>query len=217
VDPRAEAVFERFRVHPGAIAIATPCALAGVIRTIERYQPRRILEIGTGIGTMTAAILVATPAGGGEIVTVEDNEYCRNELITTLGGDLKRLRLVRSTDQVVGQFDLVVVDGDQLPDIVHTVAARGLVLVEGARAPQRDALAVAGRPYCVEHIRTVRLMASDDPWLHTPVERYQGGYYLFRFEPTRKDRARFAVRDWWDNRVIGWRRRARRVLGLERR
>jgi hypothetical protein len=61
------------------------------------------------------------------------------------------------------------------------------------------------------------MMAPDDPWLHTLVERYHGGYYLFRFEPTREDRARFAVRDWWNNRVIGWRRGARRLLGLERR
>src|SRR5262249_37780366 len=121
MDPRAEAVFQRFRVHPGAMAIASPCALEGPIRTIERYQPRRIPEIGAGIGTMTAAILAAAPSGV-EIVTVEDDDYCRAELATTLGPALGRVVLVRATDGVVGTFDLVVVDGHQLPEVLHTVA-----------------------------------------------------------------------------------------------
>ena len=195
--------------------MASPCAIDGVMRAIDRYRPRRILEVGAGIGTITAAILEAAPAET-EIVTAENNDYCREQLAENLGAALDRVTLIRSTDEVTGTFEFVVVDGEQISDVVKFVSDHGVVLVEGDREPQRDQLIESGRPFCVQHVRTLSLMAPDDPWSHASVERYHGGYYLFRFEPTANDRRRFAVADYWHVHTIGWRRRVRRVVGLER-
>jgi hypothetical protein len=129
---------------------------------------------------------------------------------------LHRVQLVPSTSDLEGDFDLVVVDGHQIMDVTQRIAQRGVVLVEGDRPPQRDALDRSGRDYCVKRVRTLRMMAPDDPWEHADRERYQGGYWLFRFEPTVADRVRFGAADWWSNRLIGWRRRVRRAAGRER-
>ena len=39
---------------------------------------------GTGIGTLTSAILAAGPPTT-EVVSAEDNDYCRDQLATLLG------------------------------------------------------------------------------------------------------------------------------------
>jgi 16S rRNA A1518/A1519 N6-dimethyltransferase RsmA/KsgA/DIM1 with predicted DNA glycosylase/AP lyase activity len=77
-------IFQRFRTHEGAREMASPCAINGVIQAIDRYKPRRILEVGTGIGTLTSAILAAGPPTT-EVVSAEDNDYCRDQLATLLG------------------------------------------------------------------------------------------------------------------------------------
>jgi hypothetical protein len=214
VDPRAEAIFQRFRVHPDARAIASPCAIDGVMRAIERYKPQRILEVGAGIGTLTAAILEA--AGPDVfIVTAEDNEHCREVLCENLGEDMKRATLVESAAQVDEVFDLVVVDGEQIDDILRVVAPGGVLIVEGDRDFQRQQFVSTDRPYCEQHVRTLRLMAADDPWSHASVERYQGGYFLFRFEPTLSERRQFAIVHYWYNTTIKWRRRLWRLARLE--
>jgi len=183
---------------------------------VSRYQPARILEIGAGIGTLTAAILATAPVDA-SIVSVEDNDFCLSALRANLGDQFNRILVVSSVADVSGQFDLVIVDGHQIMDVTKLVAPSGFVFVEGDRPLQRGLLDRAGRPYAVKHVRTVRMMSADDPWEHAAWERYQGGYWLTRYEPSPSDRRTFKASDWWNSRIIGSRRRVRRLFGLERR
>jgi hypothetical protein len=215
VNEQAEEIFQRFRSLPGAHEMASPCAIEGLLTTVERYRPRRILEVGAGIGTLTAAILAAAPTNA-RIASVEDNAYCLEQLAINLGTGFERVTVLASTDDLTGEFDLVVVDGHQLIDIVGYIARNGLVFVEANREAQRDAVDNSGRSFCIKHVRTLRRMAPDDPWGPHQIERYQSGYWLVRFEPSTRERGLFAMSDWWNSGIIGWRRRVRRALGLER-
>ena len=55
-------IWQRFAARPGAaldgmVGIASEHAIEGLIEVLERYRPRRILELGSGIGTLTYTIL----------------------------------------------------------------------------------------------------------------------------------------------------------------
>jgi hypothetical protein len=195
----AEAIFRRVRVLPGARHIASPHAIEGLLRLIDQQRPRRILEIGAGIGTLTSAIGRAARTGT-EVVTVEDVPYCEEQLALNLGDLLDLIELRDSLDELAGVFELVVVDGHQLINVLRYVSPRGYVFVEGDRWEQRDALATTSRPYCVAHYRSLRLRAPDDPW--SVPERYHSGYWIYAFEPSLDTRARFIAADLWHNRAI---------------
>jgi hypothetical protein len=210
----AEVIFQRFRVLPGARHIASPYAIEGLLRLIDQQRPRRILEIGAGIGTLTSVIGGAARAGA-EVITVEDVPYCQEQLAVNLGDLLALIELRDSLDELSGVFDLVVVDGHQLINVLRYVSPGGYVFVEGDRWEQRDALATTNRPYCVAHYRSLRLRARDDPW--SVPERYHSGYWIYAFEPSLDTHARFVAADLWYNRAIATRRRARRLAGIERR
>ncbi len=194
---RGIAVFERFVPRPGSGYIASGFALGRIIDLVERRRPERILEVGSGIGTITSAVLEARDRTGvgGLHVAVEDVPFCLEQFAANLGPRAADVVVVpRAADvaAAVGPvtFDLVIVDGgdpdDLAPEERHTftaadraaevgawvalVAPRGLVLVENTRIAQRRELeAQAGRPFVHEHLRP----ADDTPGVH-----------LYWFEPS---------------------------------
>lgn len=230
-EQRGIEVFERFVVRPGSGYIASGFALGRIVDLVERRRPERILEIGSGIGTITAAIQSARDRTGrsGLHVAVEDIEFCLEQFAANLGARADEVVVVpRAADVVeaVGpvSFDLVVVDGGDTTDLVpedqHTftaadmaaevaawaalVAPGGLVLVENTRTPQRRALeAQTRRRFVHEHVR---------PADATP------GVHLYWFEPSPARRAAVAARGlanriWFPVGLKVLRRTYRRVTG----
>ena len=210
---QAEDVFQRFRVLPGADLMASPCSIEGLFRLIDQQRPKRILEIGAGIGTLTSVIIAAAPAASC-IVTIEEVPFCREQLTTNLGSDLDRLELRDAAENLPGEYDLLVVDGHQLINLVPHVARGGIVFVEGDRWEQRGALAASKREHCVTHIRSLRLQGPEEHGAEG--ERYHSGYWIFRFEPSPSVRVSSGVSNLWHNTAIGFRRRVRRLCRLER-
>lgn len=223
-EQRGIAVFDRFVTRPGSGYIASGFALGRIIALVEQRRPERILEVGSGIGTITAAVRSAQ-VDVGLHVAVEDVEFCLEQFAANLGPEADEVVVVpRARDLVAAvgpvAFDLVIVDGGDTPDLVpeeqHTftaadmadevgawlalVAPRGLVLVENIRAAQRGALeAQTRRRFAHEHVR---------PADATP------GVHLYWFEPSPLRRVAVAARN---GANLVWFGGGRKVVGKLRR
>ena len=95
-----------FRALAGSDQIASAFAIAVLRATLERLQPARVLEIGSGIGTMTEILT----SFGCEIQEVEDNAFCR----AALRRNLPDWAVRRIAPGLGYLHHLIVVDGDQI-------------------------------------------------------------------------------------------------------
>jgi hypothetical protein len=230
-EQRGIEVFERFVPRPGSGYIASGFALGRIVDLVERRRPERILEVGSGIGTITTAVLEARDRAGtsGLHVAVEDVPFCLEQFAANLADRAAEVVVVpRAADVVAAvgsvRFDLVIVDGgdpdDLLPEERHTfteadraaevgawaalVAPGGVVLVENTRiAQRRDLEAQVGRPFAHEHVRPIDA---------TP------GVHLYWFEPTVARRLRVSARQlanraWFPTGLKVARKLARRLTG----
>ncbi len=142
--------------HGSLIGIASYKAVHGMTRLIHSRRPMRILEIGSGIGTLTATILYAarssTLCDHPEFVfaTLENHPFCLQQLSKNLHEFTGSYTLIHSVDALshmpVRQFDLIVVDGGGGKDnddaghqnISGLLAPKGMIFIEGDRSRQRS-------------------------------------------------------------------------------
>lgn len=153
----SETVWQKFASLPGAainnmIGIASEHAIGGLIDVMLKYQPVRILEIGAGIGTLTYTILQSVEKlnihknPNYRFYTVENNEFCLTQLESNLKTFQGLYSVVLSTDKIPEmEFDLIVIDGGGdlgndmgVMNFNNRMAKKGVILVEGARAFQRN-------------------------------------------------------------------------------
>lgn len=199
-DRLARRLYRRFRNLPGAEHIATETAIAGLIRSLRWRRPKRVLEIGAGIGTLTAALIETLDSihrpGGFLLVAVEPDAFCRRALATNLGRDLERVRLIHSLAELGSdqRFDFLIVDGGGREDesVFGRLAAGAAVFIEGDRAPQAAALerAAASRRLARADVRTLRRRT-----LEGGHRVYDGGYRLYRLDADLGSRLRLAFLD----------------------
>jgi predicted O-methyltransferase YrrM len=222
-------VFERFATRPGSGYIASGFALSVIADLVARRQPGAVLEIGSGIGTITTAVLEASDRSGGVVarhVAVEDVAFCVEQLEANLGErrrEVEVLERARDLDPAGGAFDLVIVDGghtdDLLPELRSTfgpdavaaevdawvplIAPGATVVFENERRDQRERFeAEIGRPFAYERLR---------PLDGTP------GVHLYHLEPgglvAARSGARTALDAAWHPRLLRSLRRVNRRLG----
>jgi hypothetical protein len=112
--PSPEQIHALFSKQIGAYAIATPININAIIAFCVSKKPKRVLELGGGIGTLTYCVLNYTEA----IVEVyEENGFCREKLRQNLNRWSERVVLKESYAQTpnLTEYDLVMIDG---PDSV---------------------------------------------------------------------------------------------------
>lgn len=200
---QGRAIYSRFRELPGSRHIAKPAAIAALIKHIRRARPRSILEVGSGIGTLTYTILATLRSTGhrARVVTVEDNEFCLDALRRNLGDQLSEVELRTSVaDLSPRSFDFLIVDGGTLErgGYIELLAPNGHILVEGGRGNQRDAMWATDRECVMTEI-----------W---PGRVEDGGYWLIKAEPTAIDRLRSRLGRFWVKRIVPQRWRMHRLL-----
>ena len=150
----AHVLHREFSARPGAQQIATPFAVAHLYRWLYRRAPQRVLEIGAGIGTLSAAIGHYLILNDAEAVSVEDDPWCRSQWAQNVPGRVaSRPPLLYDKIPNYEFFDLVVLDGPQTSlEAWAGVMPRGVVFVEGNRRAQRAHLEAwcrhVGRPFC---------------------------------------------------------------------
>lgn len=130
-----------FAALPGAEHIATEFALAHLSGLLTETRPRRVLEIGAGIGTITR-LLLDHPTGVELVVSTEENEFCLGALSYNIGQETSRWKLVSSAAEAPPlDYDLVIFDGIHGSTDAFPLLGNGTVcFVEGIRQTTREAL-----------------------------------------------------------------------------
>ena len=142
-------IYRKFRRRPGAERIASAFALAHLAAILRQRRPRSVLEIGAGIGTVTA-LLLEHPSGVDRVVATENHPFCLEQLECNLDpGSRGRLRLVETEEsfaEVEGPFDLLIIDGNwNWPAVAERLREGAVCFAEGQRRWEREALDVALR------------------------------------------------------------------------
>ena len=145
--PSPEQIHALFSKQIGAYAIATPININAIIAFCVSKKPKRVLELGGGIGTLTYCVLNYTEA----IVEVyEENGFCREKLRQNLNRWSERVVLKESygEDPNFADYDLVMIDGpdsvtikerDRLTyQVLGSLRNIGSFFIEGSRYSQRQ-------------------------------------------------------------------------------
>jgi protein-L-isoaspartate O-methyltransferase len=159
ISPEARTIFDTFKAKEASQHLANLVAIEAVLQTVRQLKPRKVLEIGAGIGTLTYLILRYTDA---ELVAVEHNDFCRQAMRKNLAG-LRSYKVCNYDDIAPQEYDLVIVDGGSgehpdggAPGFTRYALSGGakVVFVEHNRFEQRREAREAMSEYC--RYRTVR-------------------------------------------------------------
>src|SRR5688572_11575377 len=97
VEQLARGIYQEFRAKPESQRIAGEFALIELSRLLTRIKPKHVLEIGTGIGTITK-LLLTHPDRPDRITATQGNPVCLLELTKNLSGlPLDSFMLMNST------------------------------------------------------------------------------------------------------------------------
>lgn len=180
-----------------------------------------MLELGSGIGTLTYVIL-RTVCGMGfhhrpdfVFYTVETDEFCLEQLVRNLDEFAGYYRLAKTIESISPElgFDLVVVDGGgEVPtdtgliDFGCRLQRGGVIFVEGSRRYQRQRIAEwygARSHVYAKRIASRRTMFAADG----SIQARNKNYHVYVFEPTLCERVRLQLGSWWNQGYSGFRRR----------
>ena len=144
--PTSEQIHALFSNQVGAYAIATPININAVIAFCVSRKPKRVLELGGGIGTLTYCVLNYSEA---VVEVYEENAFCKEKLMQNLNSWPDRVVIKESYVQVpnFADYDLVVIDGPDPETIKERDSLTSQVLgglrnvgsffIEGSRYSQR--------------------------------------------------------------------------------
>jgi protein-L-isoaspartate O-methyltransferase len=140
LEPAARAVYESFSIKKHAEHIATPISLQALFLVLQKVKPRRVLEIGGGIGTLSALVLKNSEAS---IDIFENIPLCIEALQENLQEFKGRFQLLTSYENSPlpsVAYDLVIVDGGTnslITQVFRELRSVTAVYVDGHRDAQR--------------------------------------------------------------------------------
>lgn len=146
-------IFGKFKSQVGSQHIASPVTIAVLSQICATEKPRRILEIGGGIGTVSYTLLKNSDAF---VDIYEDNDFCINKLKENLAQFSGRFSIIDSYRILppVQEYDLMIFDGGsgKIVDIndggyknmarlfINYLESVKTIYFEGRRRPQRIAV-----------------------------------------------------------------------------
>lgn len=142
------AIYNRFKALPGSEHVGKPVSIDALINICRDTNPKRILEMGGGIGALSYTLLSNSNAF---LDIYEDNEFCRGELKKNLKEFEGRYQVIDTYRLLppAKEYGVVVIDGGNglEGDGGYPLAARlfleymdsvAAVYIEGYRGLQRD-------------------------------------------------------------------------------
>lgn len=196
----------QFSCLPGSREIVSEFALLTLFNLYRDARPARVLEVGSGIGTITAMLALWKPFKT-EITAIEDHAWCQDQARANLQSLTSPLLFFYDKLPLHGTYDFVVVDGPQVAmrDLAPALAPQALVTFEGNRRGQRaeleQVLRNTGRPFARVNLK--------------PADRTKG-LWVYKLNPSRAESVRFwklslieTCKDWaarLDGRPVGKRR-----------
>jgi len=143
VSPEVQSAYDLFVGKPHSKHIATPISIEALFTILKREKPRKILEVGGGIGTLSYLILKNTDV---QLDVFEDLPICIKALkenLSSLGCDYNLVTTYEGFAAQQKEYDLVVVDGGTekfLREMVQSLDRIGTIYIDGSREKQRRAM-----------------------------------------------------------------------------
>ena len=131
-------IFEKYSNLVGSDQIATRYALRIISKQHNEYQPKSILEIGAGIGTITELLIRELPSA--KIVSYENNAWCISQLVKNI--DQKQVQIITSHESLIQttESDFLIIDDYLDEETTLALISRikpESVFIEGHRRRQR--------------------------------------------------------------------------------
>lgn len=183
-------LYRKFCEVDGNQHIASEYAIIKIQEIIERFNIKRVLEVGLGVGSIAGTLLRLN----NNIIYsgTESNEFCINALAKNLGEKYQKLSLYNSLNSVPEneKFDLIIVDGKDknLKAIRNFVSKAGIIILEGDRKPQEKAIHNIFEKNVQVHSISLSKNKSYSPF---PTSEWQGGLKIIFVNPT------FLQYVWW--------------------
>lgn len=144
----AREVHTQFALKPGARHISSEFALAYLSALVREIKPRRVLEFGAGIGTISSLLLRHSYAIE-KVTATESNAFCVEQLQRNIEREhTARFELLKP-DAIVNtikkHFDLVVIDGSVSTSDLKHLGPGTTCFIEGSRRATRREIESAMR------------------------------------------------------------------------
>lgn len=178
--------YKRFCALEGSDYIASEFALYTIIRLIDTFTVKNILEIGLGIGAICDTVLKYSQLNNYEICYdgTEKNEFCLNSLKKNVK-NYNLFNLYSDISTIINKkYDLIIIDGyDDNFEIIQSFAnERAIIFIEGARGDQtKSILTIFPR---AKHVNIITL-EKNKSYAHgnSPENHYIGGGQLIFTNP----------------------------------
>jgi precorrin-6B methylase 2 len=183
----SESIYLYFSDKEGNQHIAGLYAIEKILTLIKLNKPKRILEIGLGIGSISYAILNYYKKNNLSISYdgTEDNEYCLSQLEPNLGEFYTQLNIYKNIHAIhhTDKYDFVIIDGtDHSLDLIKDlISPHGVIFIEGHRAGQTTKM----KETFPKHKYTECISDFKNPdYGPFPKENWSGGGQLIYINPT---------------------------------
>lgn len=179
--------YKRFCALDGSEYIASEYAIKTILRLIDKFKAKNILEVGLGIGAICDSVLRYDKIKqlGLHYVGTEANAFCLDALQKNVV-NYNKIELYSGVSEVpVQQFDLIIVDGadENFAKIASLCGKDAIIYIEGDRGPQTQSVKQIFPN--AKHVNVITLQRNRD-YAHgssTP-ETYMGGGQLIFADPS---------------------------------
>jgi hypothetical protein len=135
----ARRIYRLFWRKPGSECIASKFALAHLSAILHNNSIEKVLEFGSGIGTITY-LLLTHPNKPKKITCTEKNAFCIEQLSVNLPTEIRSNLVIHTGDynDITESFDLVIIDS-AIRGISHCLflGEKSICFAEGQRTPER--------------------------------------------------------------------------------
>jgi hypothetical protein len=175
-----EKQYRKFSNVNGSQYIASEYALWRILKIIQIFKPKEILEIGAGIGTICDSILKRynNENYNLNVSAIESDQFCIQQLELNLGNEFNRLYLTENLSNLrSGKFDLIIPDFTKIKTLIKD---DGIILVEGDRKEQVNWLREQYSSALFAHSVS---MWKNSKYSNRPTDELRGGVKLFFLKP----------------------------------
>lgn len=178
--------YKRFSYIDGNTHIASEYALSTILKLLEDFKVKSILEVGLGIGSISDTILKYTKIKNQKIeyTGTESNDFCLNALKTNVE-NYNLIELYASISDIANnqKYDFIIVDGsdESLKKIASFCKTNTIIFVEGFRSSQVDSIKSIFPNF--KHVEIISLYKNPKhgPF---PTEKWAGGGQLIFINPS---------------------------------
>lgn len=132
----AEHLYSQFSKKIGSDHIASKFAIAQLRKLILERKPKKILEMGAGIGTLTTVICDSVEKDA-SVHSMEKNEFCLGQLKKNTADFSSKYSVYPNLNSIRGEqkkYDLIVADGGPYDiNIFNRLNDDGIIFFEGNR------------------------------------------------------------------------------------